>query len=255
MSTQHLNWTGTDVRSGQGILKAALHTLTNPKAGALRRPVRAFVTVSRQPGAGGIHFSHRLAERLNFEGEGDWSAWEQELVDKVSAEHGIAKSLVEMIETRQHWFLDDLLLSMSASEAGLRADDLTAYKRVAATIHTLAVAGHVIVVGRGGRFVTDHLPGGVHLRLVAPLEKRIESMAQREHLTVQQAAEKIAQLDHSRATFYRRYWPGKSITPETFTLTLNAGEMSVDEMVESVLPIIRAREAGTVREAACAVQH
>ena len=46
------------------------------------RPERVFVTVSRQPGAGAISFSHRLAERLNQDGQGDWSAWDRELVEK-----------------------------------------------------------------------------------------------------------------------------------------------------------------------------
>src|SRR3954447_11629111 len=53
-----------------------------------------FVTISRQAGAGGRTLAKRLSERLNALGIGvgddrdrAWSAWDHELVDKVSKEH------------------------------------------------------------------------------------------------------------------------------------------------------------------------
>jgi len=235
---------GSRLEPAEKVLKAAIHSWTHPLE---RKPTcpRAFVTVSRQPGAGAISFSHRLAQLLNEEGEADWSAWDRELVEKVSAEHGIAKDLIEMIPNRHHNWLDELLQGLSASKYPPDVAELRAYKRVIMTIRALATAGHAIIVGLGGTFVTDRMPGAIHLRLVAPLEHRIKSMAERDSIPLHEAAARVTDIDRSRSDFYRRYWPSKTIEPQTFTMTLNSAELSVDELVECVLPVIRSREGAS----------
>ena len=95
---------------------------------------RVFITVSRQPGAGAISFSHRLAERLNQDGQGDWSAWDRELVKKVSAEHGIAEEIIEMIPNRHHNWLDDVLQGFAASPNPPDVVEIRAYMQVATVI-------------------------------------------------------------------------------------------------------------------------
>ena len=40
-------------------------------------------------------------------------------------------------------------------------------------VRALAEVGRVIIVGRGGVFITRDLPGGIHVRLVAPREWRV----------------------------------------------------------------------------------
>jgi len=241
MTTRFSQLSGSRLDPAEKILKAAIHSWNNPiEPNAAARRASAFVTVSRQPGA--ISFSHRLADRLNQEGQGDWSAWDRELVERVSAEQGIAKDIIEMIPDRPHNWLDDLLHGFAHSQSPPDVLEIRAYKRVAMTIRALAAAGHAIIVGRGGTFITQAMPGAIHLRLIAPLEYRIKSTAEREGVSLRQAAERIEGLDQRRTEFYRRYWPGKTIAPETFTMTLNSAELSLDELVECVLPVIRLRE-------------
>jgi cytidylate kinase len=227
------------------ILRAALHSWQKSSEQAERRR-RVFVTVSRQPGAGGITFSHQLAERLNqeakFKLDADWAAWDHELVEKVSAEHGIAREIIEAIPNTRHNWLEQLLQGFSLSNNPPDLAEIRAYKRVAMTIRALATAGHAIIVGQGGTFITQEMPAAIHLRLVAPLEHRIQYTAARDNLSLHDAAARIVEIDQRRAEFYRRYWPGKKIAPETFTMTLNSAELSVEEMVQIVLPLIRSRE-------------
>ena len=210
-----------------------------------------FVTVSREPGAGGITFSHRLAERLNAltggrevapGGPPAWSAWDRELVEKVSQETGITRSVIEKIEERPHSWLDDFFQGFSQSGESLPAAEMQAYKRIAVTVRALATAGHAILVGQGAAFVTKGMAGGVHVRLVATLEQRIKLMSTTYNLPPNKAAARIREIEHNRTAFFHRFWPGKVLTPEMFTMTLNSGEMSLDELVECVLPIIRSRD-------------
>jgi len=213
---------------------------------------QVFVTISRQPGAGAVPFSHRLAERLHedFRRGPEWSVWDHELIERVAAEEGISQRLIELIEERPHSWLTELLESFSSSHGMQHAAELHLYKRVAMTIRALAQAGHAIIVGQGSRFVTAHMTGGIHLRLVAPVDFRVKCMAENLQLTLREAADRVDELDHNRVRFFARYWPGKSLAPEMFTMTLNSAEMSMDEMVDCVVPLISGREAATKRTSA-----
>lgn len=109
------------LEAAERALKAAVQTWNfEPSASAIMRPTRAFVTVSRQPGAGAISFSHRLAERLRSEGQEDWRAWDRELIEKVSQESGISTDVIESIPEHSHnWFvkfLDGLSANASPPE-------------------------------------------------------------------------------------------------------------------------------------------
>ena len=250
MSTRYCHMPVTHVQTAEKTLKAAIHSWNHPaERRTTEQQTRVFVTVSRQPGAGAISFSHRLAARLNQDGQNDWSAWDSELVEKVSAEHGIAKEIIEMIPNRHHNWLDELLQGFIAGQNPPDMMEIRAYKQVAMTIRALATAGHAIIVGQGGSFITEGMPAAIHLRLVAPLEHRIKYTAEGEKISLHEAAARIVEIDQRRAVFYRRYWPGKVIAPETFTMTLNSAELSLDELVECVLPLIRTREMAGRRSA------
>jgi hypothetical protein len=243
MTTHYNRIPGAHLDPAAKVLQAALHSWTRGAQEAAPPPPRAFVTVSRQPGAGGISFSHRLAQSLNATGDNDWSAWDRELVEKVSAEHNISQELIDMIPDRQHSWFTALVDAICSHPPTPEFAELRAYKRVIVAIRALAEQGHAVIVGQGGTFVTEQMPGAIHLRLVAPLEHRIKHVAEREHLSLHGAAARAAEMDVNRAEFFRRFWHRKTIGPEEFTMTLNAAELSVEEMVETTLPLVRSREA------------
>jgi hypothetical protein len=232
-----------EIEMADAILRTALDMETHEKHRKAGRVTLPFVTVSRQAGASGGSFARELVRKLNAgagENEG-WSCWDHELVEKVSAEHDIEAAVVEMIEDREHSWLVQLLESLSG-DTHKHPDELKVYRRVATTIGTLASSGHAVIVGRGGAFITAGMPGGIHVRLVAPLADRISHRATARQMTPKQAAASVAETDRNRDAFYRRYWPGKPLGPESFTLTLNSGSMSLEEMVECVAGLVRARE-------------
>jgi cytidylate kinase len=234
------SWQTLSKDSAAKVLQGALHTWNWPAQSGVPAAERVFVTISRQPGAGGIPLAHRLAERLNelHPHARPWSAWDRELIEKVSAEEGIARQIVAEIENHPHTWLEELLESFSSSEAAIQNAEFRVYRHVAAAIRALAHAGHVVLVGQGARFVTAKMSGGVHVRLVAPLDFRIKTTAQSKEISPVEAREVVEQLDRNRTRFLQKYWPGRTLAPEGFTLTLNSGKLSVDDMVDCLIPII-----------------
>jgi hypothetical protein len=212
---------------------------TDP-AHAAAAPPPSFVTVSRQAGAGGRSFARNLVERLNklHPGQRPWTAWDRELVERVVAEHHIPESLVEQVESYHRSTFGDRLTALFASAGDQQPDEVQVYRRIAQTVRALARAGRAVIVGRGGVYATDDLPGGVHVRLVAPLESRVANMARVLKVSEDRAAAEVRRLDHDRDTFHRRYWSGKALLAEVFTITLNTARTSEEQLVDCVLPLI-----------------
>jgi len=205
-----------------------------------------FVTVSRQAGAGGRSFAEKLAERLTKldpakGNEPAWAAWDHQLMDKVAAEHGIDAAVVEAIElARRPWFAD-LLSGLNSRPDPTHPDEFAVYKRLAATIRGLAKIGRCILVGRASVFITRGLPGGVHVRLVAPHDHRVRHMAAQHQITESETAALVDKLDRARQQFFRHHWPSANLDPETFTLTLNTAGWDEDTLAECVVPFVKAR--------------
>jgi len=203
-------------------------------------PAVPFVTLSRQAGAGAWTLAQNLVEKLNAvdAAEQPWSAWDRELVEKVAADHHISQQLIESLEQSSRTWLGEFFggLSFGASADNLSEDAV--YHRVAASIRALAQVGRVVIVGRGGVHITRNMPGGIHIRLIAPLDYRVNFMMRQHGLGKEEAAVRIKQLDKSRETFYRKYWPDAVLAPDLFTVTLNTAQLSEEQMIECLLPLI-----------------
>jgi hypothetical protein len=233
--------------SAQDILRRAVSERRNRAAGWL--PIEPFVTISRQPATGADSLPARLALRLNDGETARWSVWDHTLIKRVSAVADIGRRLERMIVDEAESWMQELADGYVIGLERCDAAEFAVYQRVTAAIRSLAGAGKVIIVGRGGMFVTHGMANGIRIRVVAPMGHRIRCMAEEFGLSTREAAERVAEADHDRDVFFHRYWPGRVVAQDAFTTTFNAAEMTIDDMVESVLSVLRARQDVRPREA------
>lgn len=220
-----------------GMIRASALGVRRSSAHEERDRVVPFVTISREAGAGGWSLAERLAEHLNVvdPGEQPWTAWDRELVEKVAADHHISAAMIESMEDRGHTWFEEFLGGLKV--VGHEPSEFEVYFRTATTIRALAEMGRTIIVGCGGRFITAAMPGGLHVRLIAPLEYRISCMARHLNISREAAAAKVRDVDHNRAAFYRRYWPGRPLVPEAFAMTLNTAAIDEARLVMCVAAV------------------
>ena len=196
-----------------------------------------FVTISRQPGISTEAFATALAKGLSTPSAA-WKVWERELVEKVAADHHMASEVVGALGQRgRNWFEDFVRgLTISAGPP----EELNVYRHVAATIRALAQAGRAIIIGRGAVHITADIPGGVHVRIVAPWGYRVWRLAEELGISREEAAKEIERLEQEREQFYRRYWQHHAPTPEVFSITLNGVAGDAEHLAECVLPLVEA---------------
>jgi cytidylate kinase len=209
-------------------------------AGRSSAPPSEFLTISRQAGAGGHSFASHLAERLNAEGRSErpWSVWDRGLVERAAHEHHLPEALVSHVESYHRSAFDQILAALFPVNGLPDLDQRQLFRRVASTMRGIARAGRAIIVGRGGVYATHDMAGGVHVRLVAPLEARIKHMAKLRNVTVLQAASEIHRLDAERDAFHRRFAEAGIRMEDAFTIALNTATADEETLVNCVLPLI-----------------
>jgi len=221
----------------------SLRTVEETPAGLLKKetlPVWPFVTISRQAGAGGIKFGHLLADRLNRlqPHQHPWHCLYRELVQRIAADHHLSTDLIDSLQKSSHTWIEEFLGGLSHTDHS--PSELAVLRRVMQTMRALARAGHVILVGLNGVLMTRDMPGGLHVRIIAPFEWRVQNLAKNDGLPEKDAREKVRLLDQDRNAFANQYWPHLPDRTEIFHLTLNASLLTEEQMADCVMPLIGA---------------
>ncbi len=91
-------------------------------------------------------------------------------MEKVLEEHDLPARLAKFLPEDRVSYLEDIMADLLQAYPPSQ----TVIRHTTETILKLASIGNVILIGRGGNVITAWLPNMFHVRLVAPLEQRIE---------------------------------------------------------------------------------
>jgi len=194
------------------------------RAGAVRRAV----TISRQAGSGAAVVAGKLAHFLQKQTPEDdqpWEVYDSNLIDKMLADHGLPPYLAKVLKEDRVSQLEDFM----ADALGVHPPSATLLQHLTETLLQLAGNGNVILIGRGGNMVTSKLPHVLHVRLVAPLEKRIQHCAETLHMTHDQAAKFCPAEDHARQRYFKKYFNTDIDNPLLYHVIINTGQVGYDE--------------------------
>ena len=170
----------------------------------------AVVTVSRQLGSLGCDIAEAVVQRLGYR-----KAW-RGLINQAARQARTPEMALEM--------LDELGLlgikpSLSVEKAYLEA--------VRELIEDLARAGDVLIVGRGGQAVLQGWPNTLHVRIIAPLEVRVERLVGRHGISPDAALARIQTSDRRRKRFVQRAYHVNWSDPDLYDLVINTASLDV----------------------------
>lgn len=175
----------------------------------------AILTISREYGSGGREIGRLAAQRLGY-GFVDKERLFQDL-DKTGQRWGrAARELDEVCPTlweRHDW----------------------QYRGYVAQVESLileyAHQDRVVIIGRGGSFLLRGIPHCLRVRLVAPIEVRIERIMARERLDRAAAARLIAKVDGERACYIKASYGGDWGEDDVYDMTLSTGSLTYEQVV------------------------
>jgi cytidylate kinase len=176
----------------------------------------AILTISREYGSGGREIGRRVAAQLGYQYV-DKERLFQDLEQGGKRWGQVARELDEVCPTvweRFDW-----------QYRGYVA-------RVEALILEYAAADRVVLIGRGGSFLLRDVPFCLRVRLVAPLEARLERIMVLESLSREAAERLIARVDDDRACYIRANYGSDWDREQAYDLTLNTGSLTYDQVVD-----------------------
>lgn len=197
-----------------------------------------FVTISRESGAGGRRLAAAIHEATEARRYQDlyhgWKVVDEVLCDEVMADPDMHVSLEELVREEYHTSLTDFLKDIFGKET----PQFTVYQRLFQVVRTFAAIGKVIVVGRAGVRATQHIPGGVHLRLTAPLDMRQHRMMELAGIDEAEALHLMQRQDRERSKMFRDFFNRDIEDPSLYDAVWDTSQQPFEAMAEQVIKML-----------------
>lgn len=170
--------------------------LDEQKAG----PPGPVITISREVGCNGVKLAHKIVKRLNKNNATpDWKVLSKEVFFQSARELDLEPEKVQRIFKQPDRSTFNEILN--AFNNRKYKSDKKIVKTVTDVIRTFATEGFCIIVGRGGHIIAYEIKNALHLRMVAPLEYRIKTIMENNHLNREEAIDFIKKVEKERLAF------------------------------------------------------
>ena len=182
------------------------------------------ITISREPGSGGKFVAQAVAEKLGLD------LFHQELINAMAENADTNTRVIRTLDERGLSMLEDWV-SAAISDRHLWPDEIS--RMLMQVIGTIGRHGNAIIVGRGANFV---LPpeNRFRVRIIAPLEKRINCVAETHGIAKKEAKKRVLRTESDRRAFVRKYFHSDIGDPANYDMTLNTGTLSVDSAAAAI---------------------
>lgn len=195
------------------------------------------VTISREYGSGGGEIAVRLARRLG------WTLIDHQIVADVAQRLGMKHEDAQARDERGAGLVTRVLdaLLTTAPEGPVQPGDFptnsndlyhqTVCRVIEAAFHTR----HAVIVGRGSQVLLQHCRDVVHVRVIAPLEMRVDYVSRREGLSESEARARIHSKEQDRNRYLQSHYRRNPQDPALYDLVINTRGVSLDGAVDLLL--------------------
>lgn len=219
----------------------------------------AIITLSRQLGAGGSEIATGVAKALGLR------IIDREAIDCAALEAGVPEiALHELGYEGRRGLMQRILDALKTSPAipsivemerresvlpitmtprgiftpamPLLSAAMEDYVRIVGmVILNIAKEGNVLIIGRGSQVLLKDNPEALHVKVIAPLPRRVEKLMRTENITQREATQRILASDQARAEYLRRYYGVNWLDPQLYDLVINTGRISIQTAVQLVV--------------------
>ena len=195
------------------------------------------ICVGRQLGSGGHDIARMLAMDFNAK------YYDRELLNLAAKESGFSEKFFEQNDEKKG-FLRSLLnvqathlSGASLYKSNFSQESLFQFQSDA--IRKAAEEGSCVFVGRCADYVLRDMPNVVKVFVTASKKYRIEQVALRRSVDIQQAKRIIQQEEERRATYYNYYTGKKWGAAESYDLCIDSSILGMVETEKLIAEFIR----------------
>lgn len=197
-----------------------------------------FITISRQTGCNGTGVAQDLVKALKAYNR-SWKYINKEVLEESANQLRLNPAQIKYVfETRKKTHADEVLAAFSNK---YYKSDKVVRKTITEVLQHYAANGNVILVGRAGVATTSNLSNGLHLRLTAPYEWRLNALKKRKDFQDKDVAAFIKVHDQKKKMLIMDF-AKKDISEIIFDLTFNCATFSRQQLIELVLSAMKMRK-------------
>jgi hypothetical protein len=194
-----------------------------------------FITISREYGCPAKEVASSLEQKLNLGQQAGiskkkWKVISKEIMEQAARELNVDPSRIEKIfYEEKRSTIDEILNSFSEK---YYKSDRKIISTLTTTIRDFASRGNIIIIGRNGVGITNDIPNGLHIRLVAPIEWRIRRLIEKGYFkTTDEARSHAEDIDYHRSVFIKT----KTTKEPVFDISYNTQKFSSEEISDSII--------------------
>jgi CMP/dCMP kinase len=222
----------------------------------------AIVTISRQFGSGGDEIASRVSDALGYQ------IFDKRMIEEAAADTGLSgMDVIDYSEEnfKVRTFLDRLFHSMAVSSEWMgynsgpgvymtqidtnEIDEAMCLSLVKKAVYSAAQRGNIVIVGRAGQILLQDRYDALHVRIVAPMEDRIQWVKEQikatriEHYADielrRKAQDMIEGKDQASSEYIRCYYHADWDDPRLYHIILNTGKVCVDRAEDIITRMVR----------------
>ena len=207
---------------------------TNVPSSIFEQDIKPYIAISHEVGSGAPEVIEIIKEKLPFH------VVDQALLDYLADRYKLSREMLEIVDEKVcHWLVETVAIWLSQ-----RMISQSAYMSLLARFVLMAArSANTIFLGRGVRFILPR-DKGLAIRIVAPLEKRIERIMHVQHLNMREAKQYAGRRDAEQRQFIQHHFRHDITDPHQYDLVINTEQFTVEEAAKMIMRIWRKRFDG-----------
>ncbi|MCD8086024.1 MAG: cytidylate kinase-like family protein [Clostridiales bacterium] len=184
------------------------------------------ITIGRQYGSGGREIGKRLAERLGYD------YYDTVLLEKASQGSGLSEDVIARYDERlaDKWMNASLGMSGATEHHKLPLPLRVAFGQFE-EIRKIGKCGRAVIVGRCADQILKEQDNVFSAFIYADMALRIARVANRNHISEDEAKKRIRNTDKNRANYYSYYTDAEWGKTDHYHLCIDSGVFGIEGVV------------------------
>jgi cytidylate kinase len=198
----------------------------------LSHPRGLSVAISRESGARGGTIAKKVGELVG------WQVFNQESLDYLIQDDTARQRLLAEVPSSAKVWAEAHFTQLQQNQKLAADPDTLAMVRL---VLAVAARGDAVIVGRGAGFMLP-VESTVHVRLIAPFERRVAYFAQALRLSREEAAAEVKARDERRAEFLMRTLSRNPADPTGYDAIVNVDRLGLEGSAQFIAWAIRTKQ-------------
>ena len=201
---------------------------------------RNIITINREFGSGGGEIARLMGERLGMK------VYDRSMLDCIAKQFDMSVENIERVKAQKtNWWSDFCRFYKQFGAAShtpnkqTEVTPLSIFYAESRVLRSLAEEEDCIIVGRAGFHIFRDYPNALHLLIRAKREARIARIAQKQNLSLDEAAKLLDKVDKARDTYVKNVANTSRYDVRNYDFTFNITGMQFEKVAEFLADNVR----------------